>query len=291
MIHPKHEKYIAIQCNNRNNCGNQQRGFLYMVFDARPVPIDTTSASKTTRPPPHSSSKWKLVIIHKLTATAFIGFFINSLGSIDDSMPFQIDFKKHTDLCPVQEHLYFVPINLHSSKKGALKHMDRLATVDASGFLSADTNGPTIIIYKLSSTKHPSPQSTTTTTTTTTITTTNETKKRKRKRGKIKKISSSVSKLKQPTINFYINSDVSSSYQCSIDCRTKNESSNCIVYPSSQTSNSHMLHPDVTVSERKYYVLSKKTIHSLQQLMHHPLIGQQHYDKLLHQHCDYCFTL
>jgi len=170
MFPPENQKYIAIQCNNRKNC-NQQRGFLYMVFDARPVPIETNWTKKSSCPPPHSLSKWKLVVIHKHSASAFIGFFIDSLGLFDQSKPYQLDFNHIKNLHSVQHHLYFVPVNLYSSEKGTLQHMKRLATVDVSGFLSADIRGPTIIYYKLSSNKHPPPESTTSTTT-------KETKKR-----------------------------------------------------------------------------------------------------------------
>jgi hypothetical protein len=64
------------------------------------------------------------------------------------------------------------------------------------------------------------------------------------------------------------------------------------VYPSSQTSNSHLLHADVLVAERKYYFLLKtNTIKLLQQFMNHSVMERIDYDNLLEQHCYHCFTL
>jgi hypothetical protein len=75
---------------------------------------------------------------------------------------------------------------------------------------------------------------------------TQPTTEKKQKGGRNNKMSS-VRKLKHHTINLYVNSDFPCPYQHSIDCKSENESSKCIVYPASQTSNPHLLHPEVLV--------------------------------------------
>jgi hypothetical protein len=197
---------------------------------------------------------------------------------IDKSKPYQIDFNQTKNLRSVQHHLFFVPVNLYCSiEKATLQHMKRLATVDESGFpIYADIHGPTIIQYRISSNKHPPTQQTT---------------KKKRKGGRNNKMSS-VRKLKHHTVNLYINSDFPCPYQHSIDCKSENESSKCLVYPASHTLNPHLLHHEVLVAERRrYYVLLKKSILSLQQFMDHSVMRQTDYDNLLEQHCCYSFTL
>jgi hypothetical protein len=98
MIHPENKKYAAIQCNKTGRTAISKEVFLNMVFDSRPVPIETNWTKKTSCPPPHSLSKWKLVLVHKHSASGFIGFFIGSLGLFDQSKPYQLDFDQTKNL-------------------------------------------------------------------------------------------------------------------------------------------------------------------------------------------------
>jgi hypothetical protein len=84
MIHPENKKYTAIQSNNRKNCGNQQRGFLYMVFDARPVPIESNWGKKYHThhhtPFPSGSLFLSINILHQhslVSLPTVLGYLIN----------------------------------------------------------------------------------------------------------------------------------------------------------------------------------------------------------------------
>ena len=275
LIPPGQTKYIAIENNNRRN-RKQQRGFLYMVYDARPTPTETTWSRKTSSAPPQSATRWKLFMFHKHTDSDLIGFFIDNLGQFDQSKPYDLGYELLQHLQSAEKYLYFVPVSLYSSEIGSLKFMKRLAFVDKSGFLSADIHGPTIIDYKLDSDKH-EPQSIITTPTTKS--------KRNRSRGKRKRISN-VHKLDHPTVIIYINSATPCPYQCSIDSKC-----NSIVYPSLHISKKHQLHNNVWVAERVYYVVLKKTISNIPQFTNCTEMNRTKYEKMLRKHCSYFFTL